>query len=255
MSLSTFSIFYFDFEITNTAKNISFDEGSGELIAEIQTGSYTPTELATEIKVALEAVGANTYAVTFNRSSRSFTISSTVAFDLLVTSGTAGSSAYDVLGFQGADRTALLTYTGAEAGDFYIPQFIIQDHIDKENYQKLVDPSVQKTATGRVEVVRFGIAKFIQMNFKYITNKPNDGAIIKNNPNGVEDLQRFMQFLMLKKPVEFMADTSDRDTFEQLILETSPDDSMGTGYKLKELYDKGLPDVFESGILLFRVLE
>ena len=255
MSLSTFSIFYYNFEITSSNKYISFDEGSGEIVAEIQTGSYTASELGTAIKTALEDVGGLTYTVTFNRTSRSFTIQAGSNFSLLVSSGTSGLSAFGILGFTGADRTGASTYTGGNAGSAYEPQFIIQDHVGKEDYQRLVDPSVLKTANGRVEVVRFGISKFIQMNFKYLTDKPSDGNVIKNNPNGLADIRSFMQFAFLKKPMEFMADISDRNTFDKVILEATPEDAQGTGFRLKELYDKGLPGVFETGVLLFRVVE
>lgn len=255
MSLDTFSIFYYDFDIDETAKFLSIDEGSGELIAEIQRGSYTPTELAVQIKIALDLVGANTYTVTFDRNTRGFTISSTVNFSLLVSSGTSGASAFGVIGFVGADRASASTYTGASAGDFYEPQFILQDYIEPDDFQKLVDPTINKTATGRVEVVRFGIERFYQMNMKYLTNKPSDGKVIKNNPTGIADLRRFMQFAFLKKPMEFMPNINARSTFDEVILESTDSDSQGTSFKLKELYDKGLPGVFETGVLIFRVVE
>jgi hypothetical protein len=39
------------------------------------------------------------------------------------------------------------------------------------------------------------------------------------------------------------------------LLESSPDYSDGTGYKLKELFDKNLPDIYETGILKLRIVE
>lgn len=254
MSLTTFSIFYFDFEITNDNKFFNFSEGGPELTAEIEIGSYTATEFGPTIATALNAVGANTYSVSFDRDTRFFTISADANFELLVFSGTVTPNAYEVIGFTGADRTGDDTYTGdQQSGDFYEPQFIIQDHIDRGNFQKLIDPSVNQTAAGLVEVIRFGVSEFIQMNFKWNTNKASDGHIIKNNPTGVEDLQRFMQYITTKKPVEFMADISDRDEFVKLILESTEEESKGTSYKLREMYDRNLPFYFETGKLVFRV--
>jgi hypothetical protein len=255
MSLDTFSIFYYGFEITDSSRYISFDEGGGELTATLTMGSYTPTDIATEAQTALNAAGALTYTVTFNRSTRTFTIAATGTFSLLVSSGTSGASAFSMFGFTGTDRTSAATYTGGVAGSEYRPQFILQDHISTDNFQKLVSPKVNKAANGSVEVVRFGTEKFLQVNLKYITNKESDGRVIKYNASGVSDAQYFMRWITLKKEVEFMPSISDRSTYQSFILESTPDDKDGTGYKLKELYDKGLPNFFETGPLVFRLIE
>lgn len=256
MSLDTFSIFYYGFDISDDERFISFNEGSGEIIAELDVGSYTATQLAVHVQDAMNAIGSNTYFVTFNRATRTYEIESNGPnFDLLVATGTSGQSAFPILGFTGSDRTGTNTYTGSEAGDFYEPQFVLQDHIAKENYQKLADAAINKTANGRIEVVKFGLEKFMQANIKYVTNRPSDGVVIKNNATGVEDLQRFMQFATQKKPFEYMADIDNRAVFDTLILESTTFDRNGTGYQLKELYDKGLPLIFETGVLTFRVVE
>jgi hypothetical protein len=253
--IDNFSAFYYNFDIGNGNKNISFSEGAGELIATIQVGSFTASELAQRIKIALDLAGTNVYTVAFDRQNRSFAISSGSPFSLLVSTGTAGASAYGFLGFTGPDRTGFSTYSGGVSGDFYLPQFKLQDFISQDDYQKLVDPSINESADGRVEVVRFGISKFIQMNIKYATDKASDGKVIRNNPTGVDDLRRFMQFLFLKKPLEFMPSVLDLATFTKIRLESTDFDGKGTGFKLKELYDKNLAGYFETGILVFRTLE
>lgn len=256
MSLTTFSIFYYNFEADDDHRYLAFDEGSGELQASLELGSFTPTDMATNIQTAMNEVGSNSYVVTFNRDDRSFTIESTTGnFDLLVLTGTSGSSIFSVIGFTGADRTGDDEYTGGESGDFYEPQFILQDHIPTDNYQKLVSPAVNKSAEGMVEVIRFGTEKFLQLNIKYATNKVSDGRIIKYNPEGVEDLVRFMQFIMQKKEIEYMPNINSRSTFQKVLLEQTQDEPKGTGFKLRELYDKGLPNYFETGPLVFRLIE
>lgn len=257
MSLSTFSTFYYGFEVTADTRYLCFNEGGSEIIADVELGSYTPTELAVIIKTALDTAGALTYTVAFNRSTRSFTISSTSTFALLVSSGSATASVFSVIGFTGADRTGASSYAGGTSGSEYKPQFILQDHIAIEDWQELVKPSVQTTANGKVEVVRFGIEKFMQCNIKFATNLniAADGINLKNNPTGVEDLRAFMQYLITKKPVEFMKDLADRNTFQTFILEKTDNDSKGTGYKLVELYSKNLPNFFETGKLVFRLIE
>lgn len=256
MSLTTFSVFYYNFEFDGDSRYFCFDEGGGELIAEIALGEYTPTDAALAVQEAFNNVGALGYTVSFNRTDRSFTISvASGTVDLLVSSGSAAGQAYSKIGFTGADRTGAATYTGSPAGNEYLPQFILQDHISTDNYQKLVSPSVNKSAAGDVEVIRFGTEKFLQCNIKFVTNKVSDGKVIRYNPTGVEDLQSFMQYIMQKKPIEFMPNELSRNTYQKMILESTESDSKGTGYKLKELYDKGLPYFFETGPLTFRLVE
>lgn len=255
MSLTTFSTFYYAFEFDEDTRYIDFNEGASDLQAEVVLGSYTPTEMALVIQEAMNAVGTLTYTVTFNRSSRSFTISSTANFDLLVSSGASSNKAYPAMGFTGADRTGASTYTGGHAGSEYFPQFVLQDHISTDNLQSLVSPAVNKSASGRVEVVRFGTEKFLQCNIKYVTDLHIGGSSFKNNPNGVSDLRDFMQYITQKKPIEYMEDEGNRSVFQKLILESTTEERDGTGYLLKELYDKGLPNIFETGIMRFRLVE
>jgi len=255
MSLTTFSAFYYGFEFDSDFRYIDFDEGSGALQAEVALGSYTPTEMALVIQEAMNAVGTLTYVATFNRSDRSFTISSTANFDLLVSSGLASNKAYPAFGFTGVDRTGASTYTGGFAGSEYLPQFILQDHISTDNLQKLINPSINKSADGTVEVIRFGTEKFMQCNIKYATDLHIGGGSFKNNPSGVSDLQTFMQYITNKKPVEFMPNELSRNTYQKLLLESTVEEKDGTGYLLKELYDKGLPNIFETGIMRFRLIE
>src|SRR5690606_39212163 len=121
-------------------------------------------------EAALNAAGEAGYTVTFNRNSRSFTIEAESNFDLLINSGSTAASAFGVFGFTGSDLSGADEYTGSSAGSAYFPQFILQDYISTEDFQNLVSPSVNKAADGRVEVIRFGTEKFMQANFKFITN-------------------------------------------------------------------------------------
>jgi len=52
-----------------------------------------------------------------------------------------------------------------------------------------------------------------------------------------------------------MANTADRSTFEKVILESTGESKDGVGFKIKEMYDQGLPGYYESGTLVFRVVE
>lgn len=162
------------------------------------------------------------------------------------------------MGFTAVDRTGASTYTGqGQAGSQYTPQFILQSHISSDNWQEAADASVNKTASGRVEVIKFGIVKYVQFQIKFATNiaqPPNFGPI-RHNPNGVENLQTFMRYIIQRAPFEYMPDEDAPSTFQTIVLESDPESSTGTGYKLKELYDKNLPGYFETSVLKCRLVE
>jgi hypothetical protein len=256
--IDTRSVFYYGFEIDEDNYQLDFNEGGSELTAELAIGSYTATEFLTVLKTALDAAGALTYTVTMNRTTRVITIAATGNFSLLTTSGMhLGTSCFTLIGFSGADKTGAATYSGsAAAGSSYAPQFLLQDYVASQDLQQAVDASVNKTASGRVEVVKFGTEAFMECNIKFATNITQlSGGPITNSATGEDDLRTFMQYLVTKGPIEFMADVSDRATYETMILESTPESQNGTGYRLKEMYDIGCVGYFQTGKLKFRVVE
>lgn len=258
MSLRTFSKFYYGHTVDETNNKINFKEGGGaELTATLNIGSYSLTDYCAEIKRALDVAGALTYTVTVSRTTRIITVATTSTISLLTTSGTnASESAFSMMGFSGADKTGSSSYAGSGAsGSVYSPQFILQDHISSDNWQQSVDAVVNKSASAQIEVVRFGIESFIQFSIKFATNinQPSAGPITSNT-SGVSQLVTFMQYLITKAPIEYMENSSNPSTYETIILESTPDSQSGTGYKLKEMYDKGLPGYFETPILKMRVV-
>lgn len=257
MSLSTFSKFYYGHEVTLDNNTIDINEGSGELTAEIAVGTYSLTDFLAALESALNTAGVLTYTCTLNRTTRKITITATGTFSLLISTGSSvGTSAFTLAGFTGADKTAASTYTGnIGSGSEYRPQFILQDHVPPENYKKNVQATVNEAASGLIEVVRFGVVRFIQCSIKFITDLAMDGVIIKNNPDGVDDANDFMNYITKIAPVEFMPDISDSSTFNTVQLESTPQSKDGIDYTLKERYDMGLPGIFETGILTFRVID
>jgi hypothetical protein len=258
MALSTFSRFYYGYEITLDNNKIDFAEGGPQLTAALTVGIYSPTNLALEIKTQLDAIGANTYTVAFSRSTRKFTISTTVNFSLLTNTGTnINISPYTLLGFTAtSDKTGASTYTGDNASGYeFIPQFILQDYVHPDNSQEKIEASINESASGLVEVVSFGTKKWFEFTMDFITNLPMENKIIRNNSSGVEDAQHLMQFLIKRGNFEFMPDKDTTSTFYTLNLESTPESSKGVGYKLKELVDKDLPGFFKTGKLKFRLVE
>jgi hypothetical protein len=246
---------FFDFEITLDSNKVNFDEGAGELTATIPLGIYGPTQLAKAIETQLTATGLETYTVVYNRSSRTFTISATSTFDLLVTNGTnVASSAFGVFGFTGADRTGASSYTGGVAGSEYITQFPPQSYVAPGFFVEKSDASVNTSPNGSVEVVSFGNVQFIEFDLLYITDIEMDGKVIRNNPTGVQDALDFLTFAINRGEIEFMPDEADVDTFFRMVLETTPSSGDGVGFTLKEETSKGLPGIYKTGKLKFRIV-
>lgn len=254
--IDTWSKLFYDFEVTLDNRYLSFQETTGpERSAEIRTGRYAPTKGLARVAAAMSDEGLQTYSVTLDRLTKRVTISATSNFTLKIATGsTNDSSIFPLLGFTGADRTGSNTYTGnAEAIREYVPQFKLQDYIDPAHWKRSIDATVKKTADGSVEVVRFGVETLMQMNIKWVTNKKMDNKVIRNNPAGVEDLVRLMDWLMTKAEIEFMPDEANPNTYYTILLERTPQSQTGTDYQIDELYEKNLPGFFESGRLVFRV--
>jgi hypothetical protein len=243
MSLDTRAKFYYGHTVNSDNYLLDFDEGAGELTAELSIGEYTLTDFAVEVERALNVAGTQAYTVTVDRSTRFLTISAGSAFDLLIASGShAGTSVFSLAGFTGADLTSLTTYTSdSESGLEYIPQFYLQDYIPSENWQEASDASITKSANGNVEIVKFGIQKFVQFRITWVTNVSlPTNSWIENDPQGLESLQDFMQYIATKAPFEFMPDRNVTSSFQSLLFESSQGQNQGVGYKIKELTDKKL---------------
>lgn len=258
MSIETFSVFYYGYEISRSNNIINFNEGSGELVATIAIGKYTATTLQTAIKTALDAAGTLTYTVVFDRDTRKYTISSGSNFDLLLDTGTqSGLAPWTLLGFTGSsDLTGQSSYeSDSVSGDIYEPQFILQDYVEPDHFQESIDSNVLESANGNIETVSFGVRKFIEMNIQYITDIEQDGKTIKTNPSGVADAVRFLENLKTKGQIEFMPNIDSRSNFISLLVEVLPGNSNGTGFKLREELGINLPKYYRTGKLKFRVTD
>lgn len=256
--IETRSSFFFIGPVDSDNFYLDFSEGGPELTAEIPIGSFSHSELAAPIEAALNGAGALTYTVTFDRSTRKFTISASGAFVLLIDTGShVGADIFPLIGFTGLDTASLASHiANLQAGTEYRPQFYLQDWVDQTDNQKAISPSVVKTANGRVEVVKFGIEKFFEFSIMLVTDiDQGQSNFVESDPVAVASLRSFMQFCVEKNNLEFMPDRDNKPLFFKVLLESTEASPNGTGYKLNELYDKSLPNYFESGKLVFRLRE
>jgi hypothetical protein len=259
MSLSTYSKFYYGHNVTNENQYIDIDEGAGEIAVKVPVGSYTLTKFTEVVAQALNAAGANTYTVSVDRATRIITIGVDAATDFLgATGANVSRSLYSLLGLNAADDLATTSLVGDFAsGLAYAPSFILQDHVPSEKSFKALSATVSKSASGsKLSVQTFGEERFLKCNAKYITNIAQPaGSRLRSNTNAVQEALDFLNYATTKAPIEFMANENAPGTFEKLILESTASQSDGTGYELKEYYDKKLPGYFETGLLTFKVIE
>jgi len=261
--IDSYSSFLYDYIVTAEPYNgfINIDEGSGPFTITVPVGSYTFTTLVDALRNALLTQGTLDYVVTSDRVTRLITISADQNFDLLTNSGpNSGSALWPVIGFsQAADKTGSDTYTSdLPTGRLYCPQFPLQSYVPPELFRRKNQSSKNIASDGTtVEVINFGLAVFIEFDIKFITSRLDisDGVFIRNNPTGLEDALEFLNYITDIAPFEFMPDLSLPGNFYNVILESITEFQDGTGFKLRELFNRNLRDVYETGIIRLRVVQ
>lgn len=247
------SAFYYGIEVGSSNRFIAFDEGGGEILAELPYGKYTLTNFITAIQTAMNEVGTLNYVVTCDRSTRQYTLSGDSNFSLLVSTGSDPNSAFGLMGFSGADKSGSDSYIGSAVGSSYKPQFRLQSFVDFENNQQNAEQIVHKTASGKIELIKFRTDKIMECDIMFITDIPQGvGGYIRTNLNGVSDARNFLKYAINKGPIEFIPDVTDLDSFTNCVLESTTDSNDGTGFSLQEEYNRGLPGVYKTGLLKFR---
>lgn len=257
MSVYNLSQFFYGITIDETNFSFSVNEGSGEINATLNAGSYSFEEAAVELERALLAAGNLLYSVSTNRLTRNLVVSANANFSILVaTTSLAGANAFALLGFTGADRTGSNSYTGnAGCGSVYRPQFLLQNYVDFEDNVTTAFTTVNKSASGTVEVVNFGSEQKMECNITFVTDFNQGGSdVIENNPNAVAELRDFLRYCITKGTLEFMPNRDNPNFFIKCLFESGFGNTNGTMYKMREMYSKGLAGYFETGTIIFRRL-
>lgn len=252
-------MFYFGHTITQDNQNIPFieDGDAQNRVAVLNVGAYSLSDFVLEINRALNATGSQEYLVGLDRDTRIISISATdKTFDLQVADPEYTEiSTYSLMGYT-TDKTGLMSYIGDEAsGESFQPQFILQKYIDFQDDQSSNQVTVNESASGVVEVVKYGNINIMSCNITLQTNIPqSENAPILNDLNGEDNLRSFMQYIVTKAPIEFIRDSEDANSFDECFLESTAKDKSGTGFVLKELYARKLIGYWESGTIKFRKL-
>jgi len=257
-ALNKRSKFYYGHTVTVSNQNLDFVESSVAKLAQVDPGSYSLTKFLQVVAQAINAALTADVTISIDRTTRIVTLNFSSAVDLLCLTGThAGQSIYSLLGLASVDHMGVTTVVGTSpCGLEWKPQFFLQDYIPSKNSVKAASSTVSKSASGRVSVQKFGVEKFIKFNARFVTDIPqNPDFVVETDSSGVQNLRDFLNYAITKAPLEFMENRDDADTFERVILESTPMSGDGTGFELKERYDLGIPSYFDTGNLIFRVVE
>lgn len=256
--IQTLSAFIYGHTVTQNNRYLDFKEGAGpELTAVVDIGEYSFTDFLNAVARALNAAGALTYTVTANRTTRVITISASGNCTLLGATGTnVGRGLWSLMGFSAADTASASTHNGSSAsGSLWEPQFKGQDFVDFQDQQDALEGTVRQSASGKVEAVKFGNKKIMDVNFKFITDIAQSPlSPITHDASGVTNARSFLEYAISKADLEFIPNKSDMDTFTKCILESTPESKDGIGFKLKEQYAQGFVGYYETGLLKFRQL-
>lgn len=256
-ALENHSKFYYGWQITNSNKYIDFNDGAGVKTATLKVGYYSSADLMIEIKKKMDALSTLDFTISFNRTTRKLTLSSTVNFSLLFGTGpNAAQSTSALLGYTASNKIGANSYLAENvSGLEYSTQFYIQSYKDTSTNRKAIDGTVNKSASGAIEVIKFGNERFMEGEFLFITNIIQESiSIIRTNNQGREDFIQFIEWCTEKAPIEFIKNENDPSTFQTLVLESTPSDSKGLDYDLIEMYDRGLAQYYRSGVLKFRLI-
>jgi len=104
------------YAVNNFNNKIYFEDNGGDLTATLSNGTYTATELISNIQTQMDAVSANTYTVVHNTNNNKYTISTGVNFRFKFASFTAN-SARKLLGFDAVDGVLSTSQTSTNALD------------------------------------------------------------------------------------------------------------------------------------------
>lgn len=251
MALKAKSSFLWGLQVTTLNRSLDFraSPGGPVLLASLQLGFYSLTDLLNEIVRAMAAVDhTNTYTVTSNRSfangtqNRTTFVTSGTYLDLLFGSGPrAASSCNFLLGFPGTDQTGALTYTGtSSAGTVLVPTMWGYNYLSNKHTKKAFG-SLNISATGQKEAIVFQIQQFFQVQFKYEPLQFIDS-----------DWVPFLEWAIQQKPFDFTPEITDPNTAYDVTLETTENDDQGLSYQLTEMLPE-FPNLYDTGLMTFRL--
>lgn len=251
------ALFLYGFDVDNNSKYINFKNQAGGpvLTAVLNPGNYTGTGLLAELKRAMDlADGFYKYTWVMDRTILAgtsnrirVTTTSTYLSILFGTGVSAPSSPRELIGFGYSDLTGATTYQGlSQAGTVLYPDFATWDYLGPDSFITN-DGSKNVSASGVKETLVFAQMKFLQGQWKYITNLSGSTQLTQ--------WQNFLKYSTRQLKFEFTPSVNeDPSVFYQVTLESTSSDSNGMGFKLNQQRGEMLYRFYDTGLLKMRVI-
>ncbi len=251
MALIAKSLITYGIEITTLNNKIDFKTSSGGsvLTAVLDLGFYSPTGLAIQVGLQLQSQDAvNIYTVSVARNimggtQNRITIATNGSYlSLLFSSGpNTNTSAYQVMGYNRADYTGALTYSGSNSmGTALIPDYFGYNYLDNNNMAKIFG-AVNIASSGLKEAIVFNTQLFIEVEFKYEA-KAN-----------LLPWKNFFIWGIQQKPFDFTPEISNPTNVFNVTLNKTQYDAMALGYRMNEMLPD-FPNFYQTGPLEFRII-
>jgi hypothetical protein len=224
--------------------------GGSILTATVPIGFYSLGDLLNAIVSAMAAADTvNTYTATANRSysggtqNRVTIATSGAYFSMLFNSGPNTSTTIArLIGFAVSDQTGSTSYTGtSSAGTLLQPVWWGKNYRDVNMLRKNFG-SLNISANGTKEAITYQIQQFFQVQFDY---EPYSAI--------ASSWQPFLTWAVQQQSLEFTPDITNPNTVYNCTLESTEYDSAGLGYEMREMIQEGMPFLYSTGLLKFRL--
>lgn len=250
MALKNQSLILYGYLVDITNQFIDFQNSMGGpiLTATIPAGSYNLGDYVAAMASAFAAADSSVvYAVIADRTiaggrqNRVTITSAGTYFNLLFGTGPHNAaSAATMSGFNQADYTGSLTYTGAvSTGIAVIPVQLGYNWVSPNRLHRVFG-NVNVSAVGIKEAIVFQIQKFFEVQFKYEPESIIDSVWMP-----------FFDWAIQQQDFEFTPDVSDPTTLFPCTLEMTEEDGQGLGFRMSEMLPD-FPGLYETGKLTMR---
>tara|TARA_R110002051_G_scaffold75594_1_gene137428 strand:- start:1290 stop:2087 length:798 start_codon:yes stop_codon:yes gene_type:complete len=258
-NIKNYPAFNYGHSIDNSNRFINFSEDAGvtQLTAAMDIGSYTLQQYTDLIAKALNSAGDLEYTVLLDRLTRTFTISSTANFQLLVASGNnISNSAFILMGFKVlTDLTGSNVYTSDSAsGSQYVLQTELKNFSDFPRNKEKAEAVKRTTPNGIVETISYGVIERMKCDIPMVTDITPQQYIRETN-TGVQEIEDFLDYIIGINPIEFVYKLGEPNVFTNCIVDKTKSNSKGLGRELVERIKDKLPGYYEIKGLVFRKIE
>lgn len=252
MALKNRGLFLYGYQINEYNSSLDFvNVAAGpEIKATLRLGFYSLSSLLTEVIRAMQAADPDTqYYASADRTvlggleNRVTIATSGTYLDLLFQTGSrAASSCANILGFNTADRTGAITYQGNfTSGTILVTEFPGYNYISPDRSRRVFG-TANISASGAKEAVVHSVQKFLTVGYRY------------EPLNKVEtEWKNLMEWMIQQKLFDYTPEIDKPNTFYELTLEETTEDSSGLAYSIEEMNSDELPGLFDCGCNKYRV--